>query len=177
MWCTNYQLITSSTSDTQIKTDRWICSGQVLCQVSWLIKKLIAWILGRYIFICIDGHCVDIYGYYETDANHDQARFSRRWFFAPDSRCKIIGFPIGWDIDPRAFLGRIIDYVFSTGRSLVNNTIKLAASWPTFGGQSTHDIGGQLSLAVSRLAFLYWVAGQNGDKPKRRHTYNRNGNT
>ena len=36
-----------------------ICSGQVLCQVSWLIKKTFSWILGRYIFICIDGHCVD----------------------------------------------------------------------------------------------------------------------
>ena len=38
--------------------------------------------MGRYIFICIDGHCVDIYGYYETDANHNQARFSRRCFFS-----------------------------------------------------------------------------------------------
>ena len=66
--------------------------------------------MGRYIFICIDGHSVDIYGYYETDANHDQARFSRRWFFAPDSHCKIIGFPIGRDIDLRAFVSRIIDY-------------------------------------------------------------------
>ena len=43
---------------------------------------------------------------------------------------------------------------FSTGCSLVINTIKLAASWPPFGGQSTHDIGGQLSLAASRLAFV-----------------------
>ena len=57
------------------------------------------WILGRYIFICIDGHCVDIYGYYETDANHNQARFSRRCFFPTDSRCKIIGYPIGRGID------------------------------------------------------------------------------
>ena len=40
-WCTNYQLITSSTSDIQIKTDRWICIGQVLCQVSWIIKNLL----------------------------------------------------------------------------------------------------------------------------------------
>ena len=50
---------------------------------------------------------MDIYGYYETDANHDQARFSRRWFFAPDSRCKIIRLSykaIGRDIDLRAFL-------------------------------------------------------------------------
>ena len=50
-----------------------------------------------------------IYGYYDTDANHDQARFSSRCFFALDSRCKIIGFPIGWNIDLRAYLSRIID--------------------------------------------------------------------
>ena len=48
--------------------------------VSWLIKKLLSGILRRYIFICSDGHYVNIYGYYETDdsdANRDQARFSR----------------------------------------------------------------------------------------------------
>ena len=38
----DYVINQLSTSDTQIKTDQWICSGQVLCQVSWLIKKLIA---------------------------------------------------------------------------------------------------------------------------------------
>ena len=37
---------------------------------------------------------MDIYGYYETDANHDQARFCRRWFFASGSHNKIIGYPI-----------------------------------------------------------------------------------
>ena len=52
---------------------------------------------------------MDIYGYYETDANHNQARFSRRCFFPTDSHCKIIGYPIAWDIDLRV-LGRIIDY-------------------------------------------------------------------
>ena len=54
---------------------------------------------------------MDIYGYYETDANHNQARFSRRCFFPTDSRCKIIGYPIGRGIDLRVFLSRIIDYM------------------------------------------------------------------
>ena len=55
MWCTNYQLITSSTSDIQIKTDRWICSGQVLCQVSWIIKNLLREFWGdTYSFVLMD---------------------------------------------------------------------------------------------------------------------------
>ena len=62
---------------------------------------------------------MDIYGYYETDANHNQARFSRRCFFPTDSHCKIIGYPIAWDIDLRV-LGRIIDY-YSYG-CFVNKT-------------------------------------------------------
>ena len=54
-WCTNYQLITSSTSDIQIKTDWWICSGQVLCQVSWIIKKLFREFWGdTYSFVLMD---------------------------------------------------------------------------------------------------------------------------
>ena len=114
------------------KQTDWFAAAKVLCQVSWLIKKLIAWILGRYIFICIDGHCVDIYGYYKTDANHDQARFSRRWFFAPDSRCKIIGFPIGWDIDLRAFLGRIIDYGTCKSQRIFHFGKKNQITWSSY---------------------------------------------
>ena len=54
-WCTNYQLITSSTSDIQIKTDWWICSGQVLCQVSWIIKNLLCEFWGdTYSFVLMD---------------------------------------------------------------------------------------------------------------------------
>ena len=78
-------------------------------QVVWLIKKLLSQILWRYIFICIDGHYVKITD--DINANGDQARFSRRWFFASDSHWKIIGFLICWNIDLRAFLSRIIDYL------------------------------------------------------------------
>ena len=37
-----------------------------------------------YSFVLMD--IMNVYGYYETDANHDHARFSR---------CKVIGFPKG----------------------------------------------------------------------------------
>ena len=50
---------------------------------------------------------MDIYGYYETDANHNQARFSRRCFFPTDSHCKIIGYPMLNNLDLR-FLSRIL---------------------------------------------------------------------
>ena len=47
-WCTNY-VINSCASEMP----SWIFwSGPVVCQVSWLIKKLLSWILWRYIFIC-----------------------------------------------------------------------------------------------------------------------------
>ena len=59
-----------------------IWCGQVCAKFHGYLKiKFISWILWRYICICIDGHYVKIYGYYETDANRDQARFSRRWVF------------------------------------------------------------------------------------------------
>ena len=38
----------------------------------------------------------------------DQARFSRRWFFASDSRCKMIGFPICSNLDYTAMVGRAL---------------------------------------------------------------------
>ena len=34
---------------------------QLCAKFSWLIKKLLSWILWRYIFICSDGHYVNIY--------------------------------------------------------------------------------------------------------------------
>ena len=135
MWCTNYQLITSSTSDIQIKTDRWICSGQVLCQVSWIIKNLLREFWGDVL--------MDIVWIYKTDANHDQARFSRRWFFAPDSRCKIIGFPIGRDIDLRAFLVESLTSVIYKKATI---TTVLPLEWLNF----KHIVEGRIPDFTSR---------------------------
>ena len=48
-------VINLSTSDIQIKTDCWICSGQVLCQVSWIIKNLLREFWGdTYSFVLMD---------------------------------------------------------------------------------------------------------------------------
>ena len=87
MWCTNC-IINSCTKCHQNKPmDIWSCWCD---QVLWLIKQIISWILWRYIFICmywsrtLSDYVKSLkiyYGYYETDANRDQSRFGRWWFF------------------------------------------------------------------------------------------------
>ena len=68
---------------------------------------------------------MDIYGYYEPDANHDQVRFCRRCFFASDSHNKIIGYPIAKDLDLRALSDAML--TLATRMFVINEKLFLFA--------------------------------------------------